>query len=266
MHRFVSTAAILILLAGFVSIVSASSDEQERLDPDRPHLPEASTTVGKGRMILEGGYTYNERAASSFSSHDAPEALLRAGVLADWFEVRIGQNALKLAQTSSGVTSRSKGLEDLYLGLKFAITRQKRYLPEIAIIPQMTVPTGNHAVTGGRALPGLNIDGTWDIFKNRYGIEFVVGNNRVADDAGHVHLELATGLTNVVQLTHNLEGFGEWDMFKTSDSSSAPARHYAVGGLVLFVTRNLAVDFRSGTGLNAAANRFLIGAGFAFRR
>jgi hypothetical protein len=36
------------------------ANESERLDPDRPHLPEASTTVGKGRMILEGGYTFNE--------------------------------------------------------------------------------------------------------------------------------------------------------------------------------------------------------------
>ena len=40
-------------------------NESERLDPDRPHLPEASTTVGKGRMILEGGYTLNERKVSS---------------------------------------------------------------------------------------------------------------------------------------------------------------------------------------------------------
>ncbi len=45
--------------------------ESERLDPDRPHLPEASTTVGKGRMILGGGYTFNERKVSSFSAQDA---------------------------------------------------------------------------------------------------------------------------------------------------------------------------------------------------
>jgi len=31
------------------------SGEEDRLDPDRPHFPEASTTVGKGRSILERG-------------------------------------------------------------------------------------------------------------------------------------------------------------------------------------------------------------------
>ena len=72
-----------------------TNEPSERLDPDRPHLPEASTTVGRGRMILEGGYTFNENKVSSSSAHDAPEAIFRAGILAEWFEVRIGQNFLK---------------------------------------------------------------------------------------------------------------------------------------------------------------------------
>jgi hypothetical protein len=54
-------------------------------------------------------------------------------------------------------------------------------------------------------------------------------------------------------------------MFKGSIDPTVSARHYAVGGLVFFANRNFAVDFRAGTGLNAQANRFLIGAGFAFR-
>jgi Putative MetA-pathway of phenol degradation len=169
------------------------STEPERLDPDRPHLPEASTTVGRGTITLEGGYTFNERKLSSFSAHDAPEALFRAGVLAEWFEVRIGQNFLKQERSISGVMSRSAGIQDLYLGAKVALNEQKRYLPAIALIPQMTVPTGNHEVTGGRVLPGLNVDGNWAVIKNRYSIEFVVANNRVADDANHLILNWLQG-------------------------------------------------------------------------
>jgi len=67
-------------------------NESQRLDPDRPHLPEASTTVGKGRMVLVGGYTFNKSKVSSFSAQDAPEALYRAGMLAEWLEVGIGEN------------------------------------------------------------------------------------------------------------------------------------------------------------------------------
>jgi hypothetical protein len=38
------------------------------------------------------------------------------------------------------------------------------------------------------------------------------------------------------------------------------------GKLTSASSRNLAVDFRAGAGLNMQANRFLIGTGFAFRR
>jgi hypothetical protein len=246
---------------------SAVPAEMERLDPDRPHLPEASTAVGKGRMLVEGGYTFNQSGQLSSASHDYPETLLRAGMVADWFEVRIGQNFIKQEHMPSGVTMAAPGAQDLYLGFKVAVTEQKRYLPEIAVIPQMTVPTGNHLVTAGRTLPGVNIDGTWEILKDRYGIEFVVGNNVVSDDPHHSHFEFDTGFTHVFQVTRKLEAFGEWDAFYPSGSfdPAAGARHYAVGGLVFFATRNVAVDFRAGAGLNAQANRFLIGTGFAFR-
>ncbi len=67
------------------------SEEEDRIDPDRPHFPEASTTVGKGRVVLESGYTFMEKR-SSFSSQTYPEALLRVGMFAEWFEFRIGQS------------------------------------------------------------------------------------------------------------------------------------------------------------------------------
>ena len=72
-------------------------EEEERLDPDRPHLPEAST-VGKGRIVLQSGYTFTGKG-STFSSHEYPEALLRIGMFADWFEFRVGQKFLSQAHT-----------------------------------------------------------------------------------------------------------------------------------------------------------------------
>ena len=81
-------------------------------------------------------------------------------------------------------------------------------------------------------------------------------------------MELSTGITNVLQLTRRVESFAEWDVFRPIDGSTpivGVAKHYAVGGLVLFVTRNLAVDIRAGAGLNSAGNRFVFGTGFAIR-
>jgi hypothetical protein len=241
-------------------------DEPKRLDPDRPHLPESSTAVGKGRIVLESGYTFSEKG-SSFTSQSYPEALLRIGMFADWFEFRIGQNVVNEAHTAAGVRTGADGAQDLYLGVKLALTEQKQYLPQVALIPQITVPTGSKAVTAGRVLPGLNVDSSWEVIKDRFSIELLTAINRVADDSHHAHVEVTTGLTGVFQLTRALETFMEWDAFYpigTIAQASGP-RHYAVGGLVYFITKDFGADIRAGVGLNQQANDFLAGTGFAVR-
>jgi len=242
-----------------------SSHEQDRIDPDRPHFPEASSTVGIGRTVLESGYTFTKKDATSFS-HSYPEALLRVGMFADWFEVRIGRNFLDQRQPIDDVPATTRGAQDLYLGMKLAMTEQKGILPQVAIIPQMTVPTGSKDLTAGRILPGVNVDLSWEVVKDLFGVELLVSNNYIQDDMQNKGFQLATGLTGVFQLTKKLEAFAEWDAFyPTGPVSSFGPQHYAVGGLVYFITNNLAVDARAGVGLNGHSNRFLAGAGFAVR-
>jgi hypothetical protein len=241
-------------------------EEATRIDPDRPHFPEASTTVGKGRVVLESGYTFSEKR-SSFFSHSFPEAVLRVGMFSDWFEFRVGQNFLSEQQTAAGSRTRATGAQDLDLGIKVALTEQQQYLPAIALIPQVTVPTGSRAATAGKALPGLNVDGSWEVIDRVFNIEVLVATNQVRDDIHRSHVELATGLTGALNVTPKLEAFVEWDAFYpvgVADSGIGP-RHYAVGGFVYFITKNLAVDIRAGVGLNEGANDVLGGAGLAVR-
>jgi hypothetical protein len=238
--------------------------EEDHLDADRPHFPEATTTVGNGRAILESGYTFTKKS-DSFFSHTVPEALLRVGIFADWLELRIGQDTLHQRQTVDEVTTTANGAKDLYLGVKLALTEQKGWLPATVVIPQMTVPTGSAEVTAGRVLPGLNVDFGWEVIKNAFNIELLVANNFVQDELGNSRHELATGLTGAFQLTKKLEIFAEWDAFYPTAGASPASRHYAVGGAVYFVTPNLQLDMRAGVGLNHHSNDFLAGIGFAAR-
>jgi hypothetical protein len=238
---------------------------EDRLDPDRPHFPEASTTVGMGRIVLESGYTFTKKDGT-FLSHSYPEPLLRVGMFSDWFEFRIGRNCLDQQQTLEAGTTNTRGAQDLYLGMKLALTEQKGILPQVAIIPQMTVPTGSKELTAGRVLPGVNVDMSWDVVKDFFGIELLIANNFVQDNLQNNGLQVATGLTGVFQLTKKLEAFVEWDAFyPTGPISSFGPQHYAVGGLVYFITNNFAVDVRAGVGLNSLSNRLLAGAGFTAR-
>jgi hypothetical protein len=257
--------SLLGALWGSDTTENTEDREEGRLDPDRPHFPEASTAAGKGRIILESGYTFTQKDGSLIS-HSYPEALVRIGAFANWLEFRVGQNFINQRETEGGVTTVSSGAQDLYLGFKLALTEQRGWLPAIALIPQMTIPTGSSAVTARRVLPGLNVDFSWEIIKDFFGIEVLVANNQVKDDLGAFRHELATGLTGTFQVTKQLELFAEWDAFYPSGSlASAASRQYAVGGLVYFITRNFEVDARAGVGVNGRSNDFLAGVGFAAR-
>jgi hypothetical protein len=256
--------SLLDAMLGISTEIDQSQDE-ERLDPDRPHFPEATTAVGKDRAILETGYTFTNKKRALFS-HSYPEALLRVGLVANWFEFRTGQNFLNEQQEIAGAPANISGPLDLYLGVKLAVARQQSWLPAVAVIPQMTAPTGSRALTAGRIMPGLNLDFSWEIAKDVFGIELLVANNQVLDDLGGNQHQFATGLTGVLQLSEKLELFAEWDAFYFKGGlDSARPQHYAVGGLVFFATPNLALDGRVGIGLNDRANAYLAGAGLAVR-
>jgi hypothetical protein len=259
--------SLLEAVTGSDDANKGGSDE-ERLDPDRPHFPEASTAVGKDRVVLESGYTLSKKG-SSFLSQSYPEALLRVGMFADWFEFRIGQNFLHEEEKTGGMTAARSGAQDLYLGMKFALTQQKDLFPAIAVIPQMTVPTGSTTLTANRFLPGLNVDMSWEIVKSFFSVEVLIGNNeaagKYADEIHTSHFETSTGVTAAFQVTKKLEAFAEWDAIYQIDGADRGPTHYAVAGLVYFITSNLEVDGRVGVGLNDRSNNLIGGVGFAVR-
>ncbi len=128
---------------------------------DRPDFTEASSTVGRGIAQLEFGYTFthDDDGTTDTRFHSYPEPLLRYGVLADWLELRVGWNYAN--ETTNGLDFN--GSEDLYLGFKIGLTPQEGILPEMALIPQMTVPTGASAFTANEVLPGANLIYGWEV-------------------------------------------------------------------------------------------------------
>jgi hypothetical protein len=240
-----------------------NAEEPKRIDPDRPHLPEASTTVGLGRAVLEAGYTYNT-SGGFFPLHSFPEALLRVGVCADWLEVRVAQNLSSQTVDQSGVPTMITGAQDLQLGVKLALTEQQTYMPESALVLQMTVPSGSKDLSADRVLPGIHYDCSWEIIKDLLSVETVLIADGSVNDHGHTFTTMGDGVTAVYDLTKKLEAFGELDSFYASGDSAAP-QHYFVAGLVYFITPNAEIDFRAGVGLNHHADGYLLGSGFALR-
>src|SRR5262245_49874038 len=172
-------------------------DEPDRIVTDRPDFTEASSTVGLGRVQLEAGYTYtrDRTVGSRRITQTLPEALLRVGAFADWFELRLGQNFTHSQAAFGPPTEHLAGLDDLYVGTKLGLAEQKGHLPEMALILQATLPTGARGISAERLLPGFNLLYGWDVVENLIDAGGSLQANRAIDAEGHPYVELAQSVT-----------------------------------------------------------------------
>lgn len=245
-----------------------AADEPDEITTDRPDFTEASSTVGRGRVQLEAGYTFSRhREGGITGAHSYPEALLRIGMFADWLELRFGQDFSNTRSVSGdGHARRISGREDLYLGVKLGLTEQRAYLPETALVLQATVPTGPARLTAGRTRPGLNLICGWDV-NDFLSMGASTQGNSAMDEGGHAYLELAQSLTVGYSLTEKLGAYTEVFIIApygaiAPDSTPQP---YFDGGFTYKLTPDLQFDVRAGVGLNHSAVDYFVGSGFAVR-
>lgn len=230
---------------------------------DRPDVTEASSTVGSGVLQIETGYTYLEdRTADQLNqSHSFPEVLLRYGTPADWLELRFATN---ISHQKAEATSFT-GTEDLYFGAKLGLTLQDGLYPEMALVPQMTIPSGSGTLTAGKLLPGVNWLYGWDVndFVSTAGsTQF---NFSVDEVSGKDYTEWTQTWTVGFALHDQVGAYTEWFAFIPHASDSARTEHYANCGLTFQATDDIQWDIRTGMGLNDAAADWFSGIGLSFR-
>jgi hypothetical protein len=237
------------------------------LASDRPDFTEASSTVGRGVIQLEMGYTYiaDDDGTDHTHQHSCPELLTRIGVFADWLEFRIGYNHASVTEDFEPLpVNNFSGGEDLYLGFKLMLTPQEGILPEMSIMPQWTVPTGHRDLTADIVLPGVSWLYGWDIndFLSTAGSTQV---NKAVDDSGEIYHELAQSWTIGYTFTDCWGGYTEWFVFVPSGSDVARTQHYFNGGFIFPVTNDLQFDIRAGVGLSDASDDMFAGVGMVVR-
>ncbi|HZL88507.1 MAG TPA: transporter [Pirellulaceae bacterium] len=234
----------------------------EPIVTDRPDFTEASVTVGRGVLQIETGYTYTfDNDGTQTIGHSYPEALFRYGMFAEWFEWRLAWNYAH--EIVDGV--ESAGGEDLYLGFKLALTPQEGILPEMALVPQMTVPTGGSVFRADEVLPGVNWLYGWDIndwLATGGSTQF----NRTPDDVtAQAYTQWAQSWTVNYSLTERVGAYTEWFAFFPHSADTARVEHYFDGGFTYLLSDDVQWDIRGGVGLNAAADDYFVGSGLSLR-
>jgi hypothetical protein len=246
--------------------VTGGPDLNAPLVTDRPDFTEASVTVGRGVAQLETGYTYfyNRDAGESVRVQSFGEPLLRYGIFADWLEFRVALFPLEEQTTSMGASNSTAGLADLYTGLKIALTPQAGLLPEMALVPQINIPTGSTAFTSDHAEPGVNWLYGWDI-NDEFSTGGSTQGNRRIDDTGEAYLEMAQSWTVGASLTEELGAYAEWFALIPSGADTARTEHFFNSGFTYLINDDMQFDIRAGVGLNDAAADYFLGTGFSIR-
>ena len=243
--------------------LTGGPDLSEPLVTDRPDFTEASSTVGQGVAQIELGYTYahDDDGTTTTKTHVYPETLLRYGMLRNWLELRVGWTYLN---QSEGAIDTSGG-SDLYLGFKLGLTPQDGPCPEMALIPQMFVPTGDRDVTADEVLPGLNWIYGWEIndfFSTAGSTQF----NRVTDDAtAEAFTMWAQSWTVAYSLTDRLGGYTEYFGLYPHSADTARPENYFNGGFTYLINNDVQWDIRGGVGLDDNADDYFAGSGLSIR-
>lgn len=238
----------------------------EPLTSDRPDFTEASCTVGRGVTQIEMGYTYfrDEDSGSGLSAHSYPELLLRQGFLADWLELRVGWTYNNQSDAFNPLTGSAHGSDDLYLGLKLGLTPQQGWLPEMSLMPQMTVPVGG-PFSAGEVLPGVNWLYGWevsDFISTGGSTQYNLSVDGLTND---IHGELAQSWTIGYSLAENLGAYTEWFVLVPAGADSARTEHYFDAGFTWNWSNNLQFDIRAGKGVSSASTDYFTGTGAVVR-
>ena len=265
-----TAAQITVVLLGVA--LAGAANAQQPLVADRPDFTEATSTVGRGVFQFEFGYTFgvDDTNGVTTRAHSYGEPLLRVGFLDDQLEFRVGAGAATLSTESHGRAATDSGLEDLYLGVKLALTEQRGAFPATAILPQMTLATGGEALSAGRSLPGVNFLYSWD-FTETVSLAGSTQVNAAVGDANQDYAEWAQSLSCGVALGERAGLYGEWYAFVPAGldvpagRSGERTEHYLNSGLTWLANEDVQWDVRIGLGVNDAAEDLYVGAGAVFR-
>jgi hypothetical protein len=232
----------LVILCGSISA---------QMVTDRPDQTESSSTIAKGALQVESGMllSFEEIEMVSFRQILLPTTLFRYGI-ASGIELRLLNQfeLLKVADESY------QGISDLEIGTKIQLLSDDTRNTEIALLAQVSLPTGSRDLSGGTRGPSgfsVKLSVSHSLGENA-GIGYNLGYDHPEGGYGNLTYSLVYGFGINDKVSAYVEPYGEiTDMNKFVSNINA--------GFTFLARDNLQFDFSFGTGINHRMNFLSLG-------
>jgi hypothetical protein len=246
---------------------------EERIETERHDFTQSATTVGRGVVQIEAGYTffYHDQDGEIETAHTGPESMFRFG-LSDDIEFRLRWDYAW--QAIDGQVEES-GAEDLRWSFKLQITEQDECScrPTSALEINSSVPTGGEDWTTGRVGIGLDYIYQWEVAEGTT----VAGSTGFAtdgfadfgllpeDQAADKSLAMSQSAVVGFELSESSTMYVEWFGIFSHGMEDDIVVNVVNIGVDYYISNNFVLDVRAGKGLSDDADDFFSGIGGGYR-
>ena len=253
------------LLVGTILFPQHVLRGQERtISTDRPSESAGPGVVPRWALQFEMGYKRSRAETDDLTidTQEFPDLLVRFGVL-ETLEARLTMNGWSFKDAATG---REDGFNDVSLGAKWALSREKGLFPQTAFLAEVKVPVGDPGFTDDFTNPKFLMLFT-NTLTERLSLTYNFGSAiiRVKDEARGDRT--VVDLPYTAMLSGDLGGNWGWfaELFGAVALNERRDRHTFQAGVTTLVTGVVQVDARAGVGLVDNVSTWLVGAGVGFR-
>ena len=243
--------AVALFLIAMPNRGAAQENVAPPLSTDRPNFTGSVTTLPRGRVQVEAGYTFTDDAGVNV--HTFGEVWLRVG-LADYVELLVGLNSFAWTDGPNATS----GLEDTAVGVKVELPVRA---VNAALSMVTSVPTGK--VGESKAQPEMRLTlarelGAGASLASNLNIGWPV-------QGGERFTRFAGSFTAGFSMTPRLGAYVEYYILAPAGLRADDAG-FANAGFTFLLSSDVQLDARLGSGVHGPTPNLFFGVGVAVRR
>lgn len=251
---------VFCLIVNLNNILNAQIVED--IITDRPDQTESAATIPKNHIQFEAGGTFDvDKSENSImtKNYSAPSVLIRYGLLNN-VELRLGseysQEKIFFNETEM---SDNKGFAPLYLGTKIGLIKEKKIIPQTAVIIGLQIPFEKNNIFQPEKA-GIEYRLTMKHTLNEtFTLSYNLGGEWDGDEKKTTALyTLSLGISLADKLGMYAESYGFYSKNSTADNRMD-------GGLTYLLMPNLQGDVSAGFGINETSPDYYLGLGMSYR-